>query len=84
METGRAAWATQNPSDLTYPGKNQPAPGAVVTFPAGKYNNLRIEYFQLQSHQAGFTPSKHLTLFGTDHASGYANDAGYNLQNVKT
>ena len=83
MRTGVGAVAGTNPSTLDYPGKSQPSPGFVVNLPGGKYNTVRISYFQTTSHQAGSTPTQALNFFGTDYAAGYAIDSGYSIKNVQ-
>ena len=83
IRTGRGAIAGTNPSTLDFPGKSQPSPGAIVNIPAGKYNTLRIAYFQTLGHQAGTTPTEDLNFFGTDYTKGYPIDAGYSIKNIE-
>ncbi len=71
-----------SPGDLDNLGKSKPSPGAILSFPAGADNSLRISYFRTQG-TGNQTASKDLTLFSTDFATGDYLATRYTLQDVK-
>ena len=79
---GGAANVGPYPGNLDYPGKPKPAPGAVLSVPAGRNNTLRISYFRIQGN-GNTTANSNLTLFNTDYAPGDYLVTSYTLQNVK-
>ena len=79
---GGAANVGPYPGNLNYPGKPKPAPGAVLSIPAGRNNTLRFSYFRIQGNGNTTAPAN-LTLFNTDYAPGDYLTTGYTLQNVK-
>jgi len=79
---GGAANVGPYPGDLNYPGKAKPAPGAVISIPAGRNNTVRVTYFRIQG-DGNTTANANLTLFNTDFSPGDYLVTRYNLQNVK-
>ena len=79
--TGRAD-TNGNPSVVDTIGKSKPTPNAIVSFPAGKNNTVRVSYFRMQGDGNTTTPQA-LTVFGTDYNAGDYLAAHYLLQNVK-
>jgi hypothetical protein len=69
-------------SDLVFPGKSKYAPGATLSFPAGKQNSLRFSYFRVQG-QGETTLSQPLTLYTTDFAAGDQINNNYLIQGAK-
>jgi hypothetical protein len=70
------------PGELKYPGRAKPAPGAVVSIPAGRNNTIRVSYFRVQG-DGNASANANLTLFNTDFAPGDYLVTRYTLQNVK-
>ena len=68
--------------DLKFPGSPKRAPGAVLSFPAGKNNTLRFSYFRLQGDGNTTSPG-YRTLFNTDFNPGDYLVTRYEIQNVK-
>lgn len=84
MRNGAAASKTASPATLDYPGNNRPAPGAIVSIPAGKYNSFRISYFETRNSYSGTAPSKTaVRLFGSDFNEHDVMQVQYKLQHVK-
>ena len=69
-------------SDLVFPGQSKYAPGAMLSFPAGKQNSLRFSYFRVQG-QGETTLSQPLTLYTTDYAAGDQLNNNYLIQGAK-
>ena len=80
MRNGEGASATASPSTLDYPNKNQPAPGAMLSIPAGKYNSLRISYFRSKGPWSTTTAATPVQFFGSSFNKGDALSVGYTLQ----
>ena len=83
MRNGHAAIVKASPATLDYPGTNQPAPGVTIGIPAGRYNTLRVSYFQTRSSWASTTSAPAVLLFGSDYKAGDALSVKYKLQNIK-
>lgn len=82
MQTGHAA-VPGTSSDLNYDGKaNRPTYGAVISFPAGKHNTLRIEYFRTNGSGNTVAP-QNVTYFNLLYASGTYLAVDRTLQNFK-
>ncbi len=79
---GGAANVGPYPGDLKYPGRGKPAPGIVISVPAGHNNTLRVSYFRIQG-DANTTATANQTYFNVDYAPGDYLVTRYNLQNVK-
>jgi hypothetical protein len=79
---GGAANVGPYPGDLKYPGKPRPAPGAVISMPAGRNSTLRFSYFRIQG-DGNTSATSNLTLFNTDFSPGDYLVTRYNVQNVK-
>ncbi len=68
--------------NLNYPGNKEQVPGATVSIPAGRYNNVRFSYFRTRG--GGETAaSQDLNLFGTSYSNGDLLVANYKFQHVK-
>ncbi|HLJ51061.1 MAG TPA: hypothetical protein VKU01_33870 [Bryobacteraceae bacterium] len=81
MKTGHGS-TLDNPSNLDFPGKNQPTPYVVVTLPGGQYGNVRISYFRTQGH-GNVNAGSNLSFFGTDYSTGDYLNVRSTLQNAK-
>jgi hypothetical protein len=82
MRTGRAA-AEGVSSDLDFPGKNKPALGGVLSFPAGGEDTLRVSYFRSQGQGNTWVAGKDLSFLGVAFSTGDYLSVGYLLQNAK-
>jgi hypothetical protein len=70
------------PSTIQFPDRRPISPGFLLSIPAGKYNTLRISYFQTQ-RSANVIANQNLTVYSVDYAPGDVLATGYKLQNVK-
>jgi hypothetical protein len=82
LRSGNEAIAGDNPANLDYPGKNQGTPGAIITFPAGRYNSLQISYFRTRGTGTGPTPSA-VKIFDQSFSAGEVLNTKYWMQAVK-
>jgi hypothetical protein len=69
-------------SDLVFPGQSKYAPGAMLSFPAGKQNSLRFSYFRVQG-QGETTLSQPLSLYTTYYDAGDLLNNNYLIQGAK-
>ncbi len=70
------------PSSLNYGGHPRPSPAAIVSFPVGKHNALRVSYFRIQG-DGNSTASQPLVIYNTNYYQGDYLASNYNLQSVK-
>jgi hypothetical protein len=71
-----------NPSELTFPGRSKPAPGGVLSIPAGPDHHLRISYFQTRGSGATVA-SRALTFYATGYSADDVLSTRYKIQNAK-
>jgi hypothetical protein len=83
MRTGALGVTNETISDLDYgeSGTHQ-AYGAEISFPAGKHNTLRVDYFRTQG-SGNTTATDNVTYFGLLYASGTYLTTSQTLQNVR-
>ncbi|MBV9081150.1 MAG: hypothetical protein JOZ62_00630 [Acidobacteriaceae bacterium] len=67
---------------LPYSGHAKPADGAMLSFPAGKQNSLRVSYFRVQG-SGNSVLSADTTVFGQAFNSGDLVTQSYTLQSAK-
>jgi hypothetical protein len=77
-----ATFAGTIPGNLKFPGKAKRAPGAILTFPAGKGSTLRVSAFRVQG-SGNTTAAQELNLFSTDFTAGDALITSYTIVNAK-
>jgi hypothetical protein len=70
------------PSTVQFPQRRPISPGILLSIPAGKYNTLRISYFQTQ-RSSNVTADQNLTVYSVNYAPGDVLATGYKLQNAK-
>ena len=81
VRTGHSAVEGTN-SDLDYAHKNQGTPGAVLSFPGGGQNTVRLSYFQFRG-SGDTTAGNDLVIFGNIYDKGDLISTKYRIQNAK-
>jgi hypothetical protein len=70
------------PSTIQFPDRRPISPGILLNIPAGRFNTLRISYFQTQ-RSANTIANQNLTVYSVNYAPGDLLATGYKLRNVK-
>ena len=68
--------------NLDFPGNKEQAPGATLSVPGGRYNNIRFSYFQLRGG-GDTSAATDLNLFSTGYSKGDLLAANYKVQVAK-
>lgn len=71
-----------NPSNLSTLGDSRSGPGAIMSFPLGKNNTVRVSYFRILGDGNTTTPQA-VNIYGTVFNQGDYLATRYTLQNVK-
>jgi hypothetical protein len=79
---GGAADVNTYPGNLKFPSSNKRTPGAVLGFPAGLNNTVRISYFEARG-SSNTVAGQTLTIFNTDFNPGDYLVTRFTMQNVK-
>jgi len=74
--------ASTTDSRIEYQGKDNVAPGLVLSLPGGGHNAVRISYFEVKA-DGSTTAATDLTLFDQGYAAGTFVTTEYKLQNIK-
>lgn len=86
MFTGKGS-PTNVDSTLKFEGDSKPSPGAELSFPAGRFNTIRVSYFRTQGagNTRAVTPpfGKGELIWGANLNPGDLVSASYTLQNAK-
>ena len=86
MFTGKGADSNVN-STLNFEGKSKPSPGGELSFPAGKFNTLRVSYFRTQGSGDTIAPApptgKGNVIWGANFSGGDQVTTSFTLQNAK-
>lgn len=81
IRTGKLATAT-NPSVFDFSKNTKGSPGAILSFPVGRYHALRFAYFRTQAHGNRIVGSD-INLYGVDYLKGQLVSNNYTIQNAK-